>query len=116
MAGAGFQGLFKGVAAEAVGIGPRREDGSEGILAAVVCTTGTGKAVGRGTDEAVDDPRITPRCRRGYAGLEATVLDDRSGGAGSDGEGKIPESAKHQHRTHLGCTKNVQLWKVDALN
>lgn len=109
MAGAGFQGLFKGVTAEAVGIGPRIEDRSEGILAAVVCTTGTGKAVGRGTDEAVDDPRITPRCRRRYAGLEATVLDDWPRGAGSDGEGKVSESGEYQHRTHLGCTKNLRL-------
>lgn len=82
MAGAGIHGLCERVAAGAIGIGSRIEDGGEGIFAAVVRAAGTGKVVRRRTDEADNSPRVTPRCRGRYARLEATVLDDRPGGAG----------------------------------
>lgn len=103
LASAGIHGLLESVAAGAVGIGSRIEDGGEGIFPAVVRAAGTGKAVGRCSDEADDSPRITPRCRGCQARLKAAVLDDRPGGAGisSNRENKAPESGKQQRKTHL---------------
>lgn len=118
VAGAGVQGLLECVAAGPAGIRSRIEDGGEGILAAIVCAAGTSKAVGGGTDEAVDGPRATPRCRRRNAGLEATVDDDGPGGASisNDRESKAPECGKHQRTTHHKCGINLRLWEIDALN
>lgn len=44
---ASIHGLFERIAAGAVGIGSREEDGSEGVFAAVVCAARTGKFVRR---------------------------------------------------------------------
>ena len=111
VAGAGVQGLLECVAAGPAGVRSRIEDGGEGILAAIVCAAGTGKAVGGGTDEAVDGPRVTPRCRRRNAGLEATVLDDGPGEASisSERESKAPECGKHQRTTHHMCGISLRL-------
>lgn len=63
VAGACVHGLLESLAAGAVGIGSRVEDGGEGIFpAAVVRAAGTGKAVGRRSNEADNSPSVSPRC------------------------------------------------------